>query len=32
MEIAEEYADELFEQMTKDLFKTFKNSKFIKIK
>ncbi|CTV62858.1 hypothetical protein [Escherichia coli] len=32
MEIAEECADELVEQMTKDLFKTFKNSKFIKIK
>jgi len=32
MEIAEECADELVEQMTKDLFKNFKNSKFIKIK
>lgn len=32
MEIAEEYADELVEQMTKDLFKTFKTSKFIKRK
>jgi hypothetical protein len=32
MEIAEDYADELVEKMTKNLFKTFKNSKFIKIK
>lgn len=32
MEIAKTYADELVEQMKKDLVKAFKNNKFIKIK
>lgn len=31
MEIAKTYADELVEQMKKDLVKAFKNNKFIKI-
>ncbi|QQA74529.1 hypothetical protein [Pectobacterium parmentieri] len=31
MEIAKAYADELVEQMKKDLVKSFKNNKFIKI-
>lgn len=32
MEIAKEYADELVEQMKKDLVNSFKNNTFIKIK
>lgn len=32
MEIAKAYADELVKQMRKDLVKSFKNNKFIKIK
>ncbi|MGP2467992.1 hypothetical protein V1956_05120 [Yersinia sp. 2540 StPb PI] len=32
MKIAKAYADELVEQMKKDLVKSFKKSKFIKIK
>ncbi len=32
MEIAKAYADELVEQMKKDLVNSFKNNKFIKIK